>query len=130
MATQISRDQVFFAFSPALKEIARIRQGEEVIMETHDCFEGQIQTTNDLLDTLDWDHVNPATGPLYIEGTQPGDVLRIDLLDVSVGEQASMVTLPGEGALGDVVTDMETSILKVEDGQSFLKIKSGFPCGQ
>ena len=43
MATQISREQVFFAFGPALKEIARIPQGEEVVMETHDCFEGQIQ---------------------------------------------------------------------------------------
>lgn len=127
MTTQISRDHVFFSFSPALKEIARIRQGEEVIMETHDCFEGQIQTTNDLLDTLDWDHVNPATGPLYIEGTKPGDVLRIDLLDVSVGEQSSMVTLPGEGALGDVITDMETSILKVENGQVVFKNKVRVP---
>jgi len=127
MATQISRDQVFFAFSPALKEIARIRQGEEVVMETHDCFEGQIQTTNDLVDSLDWDHVNPATGPLYIEGTKPGDVLRIDLLDVSVGEQSSMVTLPGEGALGDVITDMETSILKLVDNQVVFKDKVRVP---
>lgn len=127
MATQISRDQVFFAFSPALKEIARIRQGEEVIMETHDCFEGQIQTINDLVDSLDWDHVNPATGPLYIEGTKPGDVLRIDLLEVSVGEQSSMVTLPGEGALGDVITDMETSILKLENKQVVFKDKVRVP---
>lgn len=127
MATQISRDQVFFAFSPALKEIARIRQGEEVIMETHDCFEGQIQTINDLVDSLDWDHVNPATGPLYIEGTKPGDVLRIDLLEVSVGEQSSMVTLPGEGALGDVITDMETSILRLENKQVVFKDKVRVP---
>jgi len=127
MATKISRDQVFFSFSPALKEIARIGQGEEVIMETHDCFEGQIQTTNDLLDSLDWDHVNPATGPLYIEGAKPGDVLRIDLLDISVGEQSSMVTLPGEGALGDVITEMETSILKLENKQVVFKDKVRVP---
>jgi amidase len=127
MATQISREQVFFAFTPALKEIARIRQGEEVIMETHDCFEGQIQTTNDLVDALDWDHVNPATGPLYIEGAKPGDILRIDLLDVSVGEQSSMVTLPGEGALGDVIADMETSILKLENKQVVFKDKVRVP---
>jgi amidase len=127
MATQISREKVFFAFGPALKEIARIPQGEEVVMETHDCFEGQIQTTSDLVDALDWNHVNPATGPLYIEGAQPGDVLRIDLLEVSVGKQASMVTLPGEGALGDVITEMETSILRVEGDQIVFKNKVRVP---
>ena len=127
MATQISREQVFFAFGPALKEVARIPQGEEVVMETHDCFEGQIQTTNDLVDSLDWDHVNPATGPLYIEGTKPGDILRVDLIDVSVGDQSSMVTLPGEGALGDVITVMETSILKVENNEVVFKNKVRVP---
>jgi len=127
MATQISREKVFFAFSPALKEIARIPQGEEVVMETHDCFEGQIQTTNDLVDSLDWDHVNPATGPLYIEGAKPGDILRIDLLNISLGNQSSMVTLPGEGALGDVITDMETAILKLEDNHVIFKDKVRVP---
>jgi amidase len=127
MATQISREKVFFAFSPALKEIARIPQGEEVVMETHDCFEGQIQTTSDLVDSLDWDHVNPATGPLYIEGAKPGDILRIDLLNISLGNQSSMVTLPGEGALGDVITDMETAILKLEDNHVVFKDKVRVP---
>jgi amidase len=127
MATQIPREKVFFAFDPALKEVARIAQGEEVILETHDCFEGQIQTTDDLVDALDWEHVNPATGPLYIEGAQPGDVLRIDLLGISVGKQASMVTLPGEGALGDVIKDMETSILKIENNEIVFKNKVRVP---
>jgi amidase len=112
MTTTISRDKVFFAFSPGLKAIAQIEQGEEVLLQTHDCFEGQIQKTSDLVDSLDWSHVNPVTGPLYIAGTRPGDVLRIDLLELKVGEQSSMVTIPGEGALGDVITQMETAILK------------------
>jgi amidase len=127
MATQISREKVFFAFGPALKEIARIPQGEEVVMETHDCFEGQIQTTNDLVDSLDWDHVNPATGPLYIEGAKPGDVLRIDLLEIKLENQSSMVTLPGEGALGDVITDMETAILRIEGDEIIFKDKVRIP---
>jgi amidase len=122
MATQIPREKVFFAFDPALKEVARIAQGEEVILETHDCFEGQIQTTDDLVDALDWEHVNPATGPLYIEGAQPGDVLRIDLLGISVGKQASMVTLPGEARRRIKIWRL---ILKIENNETFSKIKSG-----
>ena len=79
------------------------------------------------MDSLDWEHVNPATGPLYIEGTKQGDILRVDLIDVSVGEQSSMVTLPGEGSLGDVITDMETSILKVENKEVVFKNKIRVP---
>jgi amidase len=127
MTVTIPRDKVFFAFNPRLKAIARIEQGQEVLLETHDCFEGQIQTKQDLVDSLDWAHVNPATGPVYITGTQPGDVLRIDILDIQVGKQSSMVTIPGEGALGDVITEMETAILKLEGNQIFFKDKVRVP---
>src|SRR5512144_1344510 len=112
--TTIPREHVFFAFSPANQPVAHVRQGEVVTLETHDCFEGQIQTAEDLVTNLNWDHVNPATGPVYIEGVKPGDVLRIDLVEVEVGSQSSMVTVPGEGALGELITEMETTILKRE----------------
>ncbi len=112
MTTKVTRDHLFYAFKPDLEPAVRVHIGEEVILETHDCFQGQIQTESDLIDALDWSHVNPATGPVYIEGAKPGDILRVDLLEVKTGEQASMVTIPGEGALGDVITQMETAILK------------------
>ena len=121
MTTRVTRDQIFFAFSPDLQPVKRIRQNEEIILETHDCFEGQIQTSSNLVDKLDWNHVNPATGPLYIEGAQPGDVLRVDLLEMKIGEQSSMVAIPGEGALGDIITKMETSILRHEGNQVVFK---------
>jgi amidase len=54
-------------------------------------------------------------------------VLRIDLLDIQVNERSSMVTIPGEGALGDVITQMETSILKLEGGQVVFKDKVRVP---
>ena len=127
MTINIPRENVFFAFSPSLKAIAQIEQGEEVLLQTHDCFEGQIQTTADLVDSLDWSHVNPATGPLHIKGAKPGDVLRIDLLELKVGAQSSMVTIPGEGALGDVITQMETAILKLEGNRVVFKDKIQVP---
>jgi len=121
MNVNVTRDNVFFAFNADLKPVIRVQQGQEVVMETNDCFEGQLRTSADLLDKLDWDHVNPATGPVYIEGAKPGDILRVDILDMQVGEQSIMVTLPGEGALGDMISEMETVILKVKDKEVFYK---------
>lgn len=127
MTKMIDRTEVFFAFAPDLQAVARVQQGEEVLLETHDCFEGQIQTTADLVDSLDWNHVNPATGPVYIEGAKPGDILRVELLEVKVAEQSSMVTIPGEGALGDVITKMETAILKLDGNEVVFKNKIRIP---
>jgi amidase len=127
MTTKVTRDKLFFAFEPALDPATRVSQDEEVLLETHDCFEGQIQRPHDLVDKLDWNHVNPATGPVYIEGARPGDILRVDLLEVKVGQQASMVTIPGEGALGDMITQMETAILKVDEDGILFKDKLRIP---
>jgi amidase len=114
MAVRVSRDNVFFAFSSEGKPVTRVGQGEEVVLETHDCFQGQLTSERDLIDALDWSHVNPATGPVFIEGTKPGDVLRVDLLEITLGDSSTMVTTPGEGALGDVIQKMETAILRRE----------------
>lgn len=127
MTQKVTREHVFFAFHPELQPVLRVQQGEEVVLETHDCFEGQLKTSNDLLDSLDWEHVNPATGPVYVEGAKPGDVLRVDLLKQEIGEKSIMVTLPGEGALGDKITEMETVVLKLDGDQVVFKDKVRVP---
>ena len=127
MTVRVSRDHVFFAFDSALQPVVRVRQGEEVILETHDCFQGQLQSEQDLMDSVDWAHVNPASGPVFIEDVHPGDILRVDLLDVKVAEKSTMVTIPGEGALGDVITKMETVILKMQGDQVVFRDKVRIP---
>jgi acetamidase/formamidase len=44
MTAKVTRDRLFFAFEPTLHPALHIEQGEDVVLETHDCFEGQIQT--------------------------------------------------------------------------------------
>lgn len=127
MEKKLTRENVFYAFTPELKPALRVAQGEKFVLETHDCFTGQLKTEKDLLDTLDWDRVNPATGPVFIEDVEPGDVLRVDLIKVKVVNQAAMVTFPEEGVLGDKITQMETTILKYKDDHVIFKNKISIP---
>ena len=110
--SKVTRDKSFFGFSSEIEPSMRIAQGEEFTIETHDCFSGQLKTTADTLETLDWSITNPATGPVYVEGAKPGDILRVDLREVKVTGQSVMVAVPDVGVLGDVITEMETTIVE------------------
>jgi len=112
MARELTRDRAFFGFSPDAEPVLTVQQGEEVALETHDCFSGQLKTSADTLETLDWSITNPATGPVYIEGAKPGDLLRVDLLEVTSTGPSVMVAVPGVGTMGDMITEMETTILR------------------
>lgn len=112
MACDLTRDKAFFGFSPDTEPVARVAQGEQLHLTTHDCFSGQLKTTADTLDTLDWSITNPATGPIYIEGAKPGDVLRIDLHEVKAHGPSVMIAVPNVGALGHLITEQETVIVE------------------
>jgi len=124
---KLTRDTVFYAFSADLEPALEIEPGEKMQMETHDCFCGQMQTEADTVDTLDWERVNPATGPVYIRGAQPGDILAVDIEGVQVADQGAMVTIPGEGALGDIITETETRIFHMEEGQAIFNDQVRLP---
>jgi len=127
MEKKLSRDHVFYAFSPDLEPVLQVSQGEEFLLETQDCFSGQLKSEKDLLDGLDWERVNPASGPVFIEGVQPGDVLRVDLLELKIIGQATMVAVPGEGVLGDRITEMETAVLNYEGDRVIFRDKIAIP---
>ena len=48
---------------------------------------------------------NPATGPLYVEGAMPGDVLVVDVLSVEVADKGAVTTIPNIGPLYDRCVD-------------------------
>jgi amidase len=127
MATRVGRDKLFYAFEASLSPVVRVKPGEELIFETHDCFQGQIRTEQDLVASLDWNRTNPATGPVYIEGASPNTVLRLAILDVQVEDNSVMVTIPGEGALGDRIHEMETTILKRDGNELVYKDRVRIP---
>ncbi len=127
MHPSLDTKNIFYSFSPKLKPALRVEQNEEFILKTLDCFSGQIKSEQDLLDRLDWEHVNPATGPVYISGAKPGDVIGFDILEIKIGEESKVVVAPGEGVPADLISGMETAILKHKDDFLDFKGIAGIP---
>jgi acetamidase/formamidase len=71
-----------YVFSPYLEPIARVEPGETVAMFTKDAFEDRITQPDDIPSQILGDYLNPQTGPVYIEGAEPGDTLKVDIIDI------------------------------------------------
>ncbi len=91
------------AFAPQLK----IAPGESVQFETLDASSGQLNknsTASDLA-KLDLGRVNPVTGPVYIDGAQPGDALKVTVLSFRPSGWGWTGNIPGFGLLTDQFPD-------------------------
>ncbi len=117
---RLARTHVFYAFGQTLDPALEIQSGDEILVETHDCFGDLIQSPTDSVSTLDWSRMNPATGPIALRGAQPGDTLAVDILDIQVGGQGVMAIIPDEGVLGDITTQAETRIIPIRAGQALV----------
>jgi len=85
MATiEIKPKKYTYVFSPDLEPEARVQPGDTVIVHTEDAFESRIQSKQDLPSQAlaNAKFLNPQTGPIYIEGAEPGDTLSVKIIDI------------------------------------------------
>ena len=125
--TKIQNSQVIYAMDAANPPVMSISSGNEVTFETCDCFQNQIKSENQSVDSLDWERINPATGPLYVEGASPGDVLKVEILDITIADQGVMAAIPGAGLLGDGVTASQIKMMPIEKGMARFNDKLSLP---
>ncbi len=81
---RLTKDKCVYSFSKDHKPACRIKAPAQITLETRDCYGDQLRggTGNP---EIEWDHVNPTTGPVYIENAKVGDALKvtIDAIDVA-----------------------------------------------
>jgi amidase len=114
----ISGDKVIYKFSPDMKAVESISPGDVIKVETNDCFYQQITSEDQVLTEIDYDRLNPATGPIYVEGAEPGDLLKVKIVSIDVKDKGVAAVVPNEGALGDQVTKPIIRVLSIEDNNA------------
>lgn len=114
----ISGDKVIYKFSPKMQAVESISPGDTVKVETNDCFFQQVVSEKQVLTEIDYDKLNPATGPINVEGAEPGDLLKIKIVSIDVKDKGVAAVVPGEGALGDQVTKPVIRVIDIEDNHA------------
>ena len=96
----------------SIPPVLHVSSGDTITFDCLDASNGQITASSTLsaLDTLVFAALDQVNGPVHIADAQPGDTLRIDVLDVQVAEWGWSAILPGFGLLSD---EYATPVLKI-----------------
>jgi acetamidase/formamidase len=121
---------LYYEFSRHNEPRLRIQPGETVLVETEDAFSGQIRTNEDRRDKTKKPYGNPQTGPIWVEGAEPGDTLAVAIEDIqpSNGQCATRTSDPKQLAqwLGDDCPH-GTHVCPIRDGLIFWSDKIALP---
>jgi len=114
---KIPKEQVILKFSPSNPPVQVIKSDSTIIFETCDCFSNLIQKEDQLFSSVGWDKINPATGPLFVEGAEPGDVLKVEILKIKIADQGVMTAAPKFGVFGELLEVEKTKVFRIENGK-------------
>src|SRR5215472_16550674 len=105
-------------FHPDISPIVEVGEGEEVALETRDALDGQLKPGTTIADfaSLDVGAVHPLTGPVYVKGAAPGDLLEIEFTDIVAEPVAFSAIMPGLGFLRDLMTEPFLVHWQIRDG--------------
>ncbi|MGO9791911.1 MAG: acetamidase/formamidase family protein [Solirubrobacteraceae bacterium] len=79
-------DSVHYKWDTGNKPTMNIDSGDTVVVWTRDISDNQVSPDAEasVLTDFDWDRAYPLTGPIAVHGAEPGDTLKIDVLDIHI----------------------------------------------
>src|SRR6476469_9564269 len=89
-----------YVMGPFAEPIARVRPGETVIIHTIDAFGDKLVSEDQKPSSILGPYLNPQTGPIYVEGAEPGDTLAVKIVSIEpTRDWAVSIFLPSFGGL-------------------------------
>jgi len=123
----LSRDHHNFSFASSHSPALVVAPGDFIHVQTWDCYRGAITGPENALATIDSALINPATGPIFVTGAEPGDTLSVTLHDIRPSARGVARTYPGDGQLQHLVTEPFAQFFDVKDGIVHMNDRVSFP---
>ncbi|MDS0298811.1 acetamidase/formamidase family protein [Halogeometricum sp. S1BR25-6] len=108
-------ENVHHVWDNSLEPLVTVEPGDVVRFECRDALDGQVGPDSgvDDLANATFDPVHPLTGPVAVEGAEPGDVLAVELLDFEHKGWGFTGFMPGEMGLGLLPEEFEEAGLHI-----------------
>jgi len=103
MAHRHTIHQSHFGWDNSLQAVAHIAPGETLEFQVADSSAEQLSPASSVADVgrLDFSKINPVSGPVFVEGARPGDILKVTLLSFEPSGWGWTANIPGFGLLAD-----------------------------
>ena len=96
-----------YGWDNSIPPVATVAPGSTLRFECNDAGNGHFHAGSTVADvaTLDFSRVNPVTGPVFIDGAEPGDALKITFGEFEPSGEGWTANIPGFGLLADQFAD-------------------------
>jgi len=114
----IHQHQQNLCWDNSLKPAITIAPGDTIEFRDIDATCGQLTAKSTVSDiaTLDFARINPIAGPIYVDGAEPGDALKVTLLGFQPSGWAWTAVVPGFGLLADEFPEPALNIWSYDKG--------------
>jgi len=101
----LTKDQTHNKFSSTISPILKVKSGTIIEAFTEDASDEQFKMDSGIEDLrkLDFEPIHPLTGPVFVENAVPGDVIKVTLHDIEVGDWGWNAIFPGFSFVADSI---------------------------
>lgn len=123
----LTTNQTHDKFSRLIEPAVRVPSPSIIEAFTHEATGGQIQqgSNAETLHSVDMDRVHTLTGPVYVEGAGPGDVLAVRLLELEPDDWGWMAVTPDFGFLAGEMDSTLLQTFKLDKERSEVEFAKG-----
>ncbi|MEZ4671538.1 MAG: acetamidase/formamidase family protein [Anaerolineae bacterium] len=121
----LKKEQKTVSFDAKNAPVLEIDSGDTVTFETGDAAYERL-SKGESVEVIGLENFNAVTGPVVVRGAQPGDALKIEIVDVQV-RRAWSVWLPDFGGLGKQTKAIRVMETPLKDGRAFINDKLSVP---
>ena len=124
---EVRPDAFNYVWDNSIAPALEIDSGDDVELHVRDASDEQITADSgvDAVAGLDFSHVNPVSGPVFVKGARPGDVLAVDILELRPGDWGWTAIIPGFGLLADEFPDPWLRISQVKGAERAVAFAEG-----
>ncbi|HEY1892179.1 MAG TPA: acetamidase/formamidase family protein [Steroidobacteraceae bacterium] len=118
MAPKRTIHEHHYGWDNSLAPAVRIAPGESLEFEVADASGGQLSRASTVEDVgrLDFGRINPVTGPVYIDGAAPGDILKVTVLSFVPSGWGWTANIPGFGLLAEEFKEPALHLWRYDSG--------------
>jgi acetamidase/formamidase len=127
---EVRPDAFNYVWDNSIEPALEVESGESVELHVRDASDEQIGRSSAAEDVakLDFTHVNPVSGPVFVKGAQPGDVLAVELVEFTPPAWGWTAIIPGFGLLADEFPDPWLRISEVGGQRVRFSDAIALPC--